>query len=302
MSKFNLIRKEDGYSIYDNPDKELVEKIKNFPKPNVINHWELGICKIKEKVDDTKVLLVNKNGDLKSMTNEKYAEALHDWHLHEINRVYLVSDTFNKYFAPYHLQNITILKMISKFPIRGLIGIESDSSIKSFYDGVDVIFNEERYSFYISKYNDHFKEIVYEYIEVNYSNHYGMGHMYFTEDGLIKNRDYNMDFNRILNRENIDYNSKEECIEQFLKFFNQFENLKYYKNTWYSLRYCLKYEETRDGFKIVLIPTSGITTYKKRGYKEKIPKTAESVDTEHLVNAMKIFIENLFYKKDETNE
>ena len=94
-----LLRQEEGYSIYENPDKELVEKIKNHPTPTKFEgHWKLnnGVWSLKEVLDNGKYLMISEEGDMTTIDKEDYDELVIDTKLESINATFLVSGYMNR--------------------------------------------------------------------------------------------------------------------------------------------------------------------------------------------------------------
>lgn len=72
----NLLRNVDGYSYYENPDKELVQKILNYPKPETISDWFTFKNSLEWKIIDTKQngkhVMESTEGDLMTISFEDY--------------------------------------------------------------------------------------------------------------------------------------------------------------------------------------------------------------------------------------
>lgn len=203
-----LLRQEDGYSYYENPDKELVVKIQEFPKPIILtdwftfnNHLEWKLIEVKE---NGKYLMESSEGDLKTLSLEDYNDLVNQIHLININSTFLVSDTFNKFIAPHKYSSSIITAMTDKYLVNPYRN-------ETFYCGVNSIFVGEEWGANVwdTKYYNGTKRM-----SVNFTlrSSNGNGHMYFTENGEIANRDYNQDFN--LTKEFI---SKEESVQEFLE-------------------------------------------------------------------------------------
>jgi hypothetical protein len=203
--RLKLLRKDDGYSFYENPDAELVEKIKNHPKPTSISNVGIfrneDVWTYKETLKNGKVLIESVDGDIQTITKEEYDDYMLDAHLENINRTYLISDTFNKYFAPYTIGNMTVLSMTDEYLVNPF-------RTESFYSGVNGVFNTEGWSSYGSL-NGSWN--CYADIEITSPN--GSGHIYFNADGEIVNRDYNLDFNVEPETES---QTKEETVDYFI--------------------------------------------------------------------------------------
>jgi hypothetical protein len=270
--KLKLLRKiNDGkYSVYENPDKELAEKIKNYPKPVEFRCLKLGFdpdipkVRIKEYVTPTKVLVVNDDLDMVTISLDDLERYVYTEHMETINTVFKVSDTFNKYFAPYEINNGIIVKMNDEFMKGYELG---DMKIKhSFYTGVNGIFNTKRFEF----------EEKDNWIFFKVENWDEMGHMYFNENGEIVNRDYNRNFN-----EKQIQKTKKECIEIIVNKFRDCGNFEYHDNVWYNPEYCIKLSQTENSIHVEKIPLGKKGYYYDEDYpkyKLKKQKSAVPVD------------------------
>lgn len=206
--EMKLLRNVDGYSYYENPDTELVAKILAFPSPKILKDrflfkndldWQL-----KEITPKSKYLMESNEGDLMTITSEDYYSLISEIHLKNINEAFLISDTFNKYFAPFKNGSSIITAMTDEhlqLPMRK----------ESFYCGVNHIFVNENWSTYAydTRYLNGTKVMK---IDFTLGSNNGNGHMYFTAQGEITNRDYNQNFN-----DPKPFVSKIDSINQFIK-------------------------------------------------------------------------------------
>ena len=211
--KLKLLRKTDEdkdsrtYSYYENPDKELVEKIKNHPKPTKISN--VGIFKndieweFKKVLDNVKYLIESTDGDVQTISKEQFDDYVKNEHLENINKTYLVSETFNKYFIPFQNGYSQILEVTDKH----LYG--------SFSDGVNSIFDSESWGI-----QDHTSNYINgtqtKEFSFKYSRGVGSGHLYFNENGEIVNRDYNENLNI-----QEPFVSKTEAVKQVIEFLSK---------------------------------------------------------------------------------
>lgn len=264
-----LLRQDDGYSYYENPDAELVEKIKNHPKPTQISNWELSndraLWSFKEVLKNGKILMESEGGDLKSIPKDTYDEISLEEHLESINRTFLVSETFNKYFAPIKRGTSIIYSMTDEhlvLPMR----------TESFYSGVNSVFNEEEWGI-----ND------YKGLEYKQSFNNGNGHMYFTENGEIANRDYNHNFNITP-----PYVSKEATIAEFcLKLVKKLpttlemaEGGSVYFTDRFAIRYNANHEWYETTLEVEFIPfVSGNNYYHSGESYRKVVKPKKNLIT-----------------------
>jgi len=301
MERLKLIRKEnnDGYSVYENPDKELVERIKAYPIPNEFNYYmfHTGKARLVEFNAKGKAIITNDDGDLATIDADDYHEYLREEHLRQINIEYRVCDTFNRYFSPYSLRN-SVISVRSDFG-RSLICHSEEEHANfdrvfeniNFYDGVNGIFDTEEFQFY-KDYHGNFQLIL--------TKRGSSGHMYFTKDGEIKNRDYNLDLNWYG-----ELTTKEAEVEKFLANFLQYSEFtfEYANNTWYTPEFCFKAFVTNDysrgGISVGKYFFNG-KVYKSESdssYKIKKPKREiMGVTGGHIIDRLKELIETFDYE------
>lgn len=294
MERLKLIRSEEGYSVYENPDKELVEQIKAFPQPMDFTHYMItGRARLLEFNANGKAVLTNDDGDLATIDADKYYECLRKEHMRQLNLKYKVSDTVNKYFTPVPLRNMSLVKMTSDFCMHRMFGGNLVEREVSFYDGVEGIFVTDQFLFYI----DHEGNIHLNLAEGGYRQ---MGHMYFTKDGEIKNRDYNLNLNwdgEITTRAG-------EC-EKFLAYFSEFKEFEYASNTWFTPEYCFKVFNGEENILVERLNFNGkiYTTGGRHATKARKPKkNLITVDGEHLINRLKEVIEKRNKDANKKNE
>lgn len=128
-----------------------------------------------------------------------------------INTEFLVSDVFNKYFAPFKNGTNIITAMTDKY-------LQLPMRKETFYCGVNSIFVNKEWSFF-----DHnptyYNGTKSHEVKFTMGSGNGNGHMYFTENGEIANRDYNQDFN-----DPIPFLSVEESVSQYLGIIDKLIN------------------------------------------------------------------------------
>lgn len=302
--EMKLLRNVDGYSFYDNPDIELVEKILAFPPPKTLNDlftfnnrldW-----KLKEVTPNQKYLMESTEGDLMTLDFEKYEKLLNRTHLKNINETFLVSDTFNKYFAPIKNDSSIILGMTDKYlnlPMRK----------ETFYCGVNSIFVSERWDVfhYSPKY---YNGTTSHELSFTLGSDNGNGHMYFTAQGEIANRDYNNDLNQKL-----PFISKEDAVQDYISKLRNLvkgkveKTSKYYFCNGYAIIIIERFDDSWDEKKLELsfIPEVLTDTYYiqgESGNKIKKPKKGVSeIDKEDFINTISELL-NKIIQENEKND
>lgn len=131
-----LLRTVDGYSYYENPDSDLVTKIKSEPKPTEFIDWFTFKNKLSwslTKKNKDKLIMETTEGDIMSIDQETYDDLVNKTHLSNINTKFLVMDTFNEYFAPFKDGSSIITAVTDKFLINPF-------RTETFYSGVNGIF------------------------------------------------------------------------------------------------------------------------------------------------------------------
>tara|TARA_R110000782_G_scaffold54693_2_gene115741 strand:+ start:4679 stop:5563 length:885 start_codon:yes stop_codon:yes gene_type:complete len=228
-----LIKNEGGYSFYENPDKDLVEKIKNYPKPIYLVDWFTFNNNLGWKMTGTNIagkpIMESTEGDMMTISLSDYNDLVFENHLRAINNEFLISDTFNKHIAPLKNGTSIITGMTDKY-LQNLVRKET------FYCGVNSIFISEEWGTNVwdTNYYNGTKTM-----SVNFSigSGNGNGHMYFNENGEIVNRDYNRDLNISL-----PFISKEDSIKEFIVELTKKlpETIEKCGNTYYMLGYGIK--------------------------------------------------------------
>ncbi len=299
-NKLKLLRIEgegEEYSYYENPDAELVKQIKAVPIPTEFDYLRFEKkCSLRDIIGD-KYLIGNADNDMMTISKEQYDEAIHRQHLEDINHKFLVSDTFNQYYAPYELQNdILVLSIRDDFAMNRGFGVGREVS---FYTGVDLIFDIEETYFGVSEEKRNYWDD--EKIEGNVRLHIRRssrcGHMYFNENGEIVNRNYNLNFNPKTGCYVRQFMGKSLCIENFLDYFKKFDGFEYAKGVWYTPEFAFKPIVVKDDEEIIveklLFDGKVYKGFNRWNSKVKKPKKVEIVTTEHLINKLKELVQKL---------
>jgi hypothetical protein len=194
-----LLKQENGYSVYENPDAEIKQSIQNIEDPTELTeYWDVNFREdkwfFKELRPNGSVLLESDNGNLNTITKEEYDKEFQDAKLQKINKTFSVGDLVTKHFMPMYIGQKIYHKMFNQ-PLKMGFGRQ-----ESFYDGVNSIFMVESYYAHDGHYNTRF--------ESSFGN--GNGHMYFNLEGDITNRDYNQDLN-----DDSEFIPKEQIIQKF---------------------------------------------------------------------------------------
>jgi hypothetical protein len=177
----------DTYSVYENPDKEMVEKIKSLDVDLKISNGGFGIdnmiWKYHAKQDNGKITLISDDGDFSSITKKSYEEKKKVALLRYINDNFNLGDVFNKYVLPINVDNSTIYGHNPHY---------LDYGDFSSYNGVNPQFISE--SFETTVYIPTYQSTGYIKFE-NYIG-YPITAIHLQADGSIINRDYNINFNK----------------------------------------------------------------------------------------------------------
>lgn len=198
--KLQLLRQEEGYSIYENPDANIKAAIQNIEDPTELTEFWIPEFRddkwsFKETLENGSILLQSDNGNLTTISKEEYDKEFKEAKLQKINRAYSVGDLMNQYFMPMYIGQKIYHKMFSQ-PLR--MGFRQET----FYDGVNPIFMVEEYHTWDYGYKTSF--------EASFGN--GNGCMYFNLQGEIENRDYNQNLN-----DESEFVPKDKVIEEFIQ-------------------------------------------------------------------------------------
>lgn len=201
----------DGYSIYENKDKDLVEKIKAIPFDGSFVLWnKQGVFKVEKELNDKQIMCVNEEGEYEIIDKEKLEELQKDGHLLKINKTFPVHKYFIDHFGQVEMGMNKILEVTDKF----------DKHQTKEYSGV----HYKVHSWRSWNLNDSYH---YDESKDGYKN----GFIFFNEDGNYKIRNYNLKL--------IDVDcpiiSREQNINTFLSYFDKYKVLEYIEgsNYWF---------------------------------------------------------------------
>lgn len=216
--KLKLVKKDDGYSFYENPDKEIVEGIKSMTRPSTFTYWNnVGECNVVKELPNGNLMCEDSSGDVFTITKEQFNILIEEEHLSNINQKYSVFDLMNKYFMPIRCSYRSIIGYDTKF----LMG-----DFKTNPTGVQSTLKTESWSQYDC---NQYIQVEYEYDGLRSSS------IYFDKDGLIANRDYNMDYNKVCDK---DFQTKEQLIEKIISKFKKYETIIKQGNCWFTDDFC----------------------------------------------------------------
>ena len=272
--ELQLIREEDGYSIYENPNKEMVEQIKNLPKPTTFRHYRHGSgCVLESTLENGNLVCKATDGDIFTLYQEEYDEYTTDAHLDNINRIFNVGELFQEHFLPIYNGGEILYEMSLRWSHNPYRDVQETWST-----GVNPIFFEEQYSFW-----DGQREIQFEY-----HNGASNGHCYLDADGNIKNRNYNRNFNELR-----PYETKEEVVNNFLDLFNTNGWVKRQGDVFFTEKMAYKTYNDEDGFRaleVYKLPLVREGVYYQPGasaYGAKMNKSAQDSSLEELREFMR---------------
>jgi len=295
MVKFNKIgtSEEGNYSVYENPDKELVEKIKQvkidenldlyYDNHNGFFRGNKRHFLVTSKLSDTQILCQFQDGDKDCFTLKvDFLEELKIELLKQkINKLYPMSEyAFFKNLV-YKMHESEEYFESNKITLitDGMVGGDSQTLWITTYVGSNNINSTWRKG-----------------IEYKRDNGGHVFFSYFDFDGNYNVRDYNMNFNNVI-QENI--LTEDEIISKCLESLYELEKpteLEYYGSAWYTdeFKYWLT-DEDHDGVKIHITPKSSVDSklnvfYKDsntRSMKKPSKRNLVKVDFEHMANAFR---------------
>lgn len=312
MVIFNKIGTSEngGYSIFENPDKELVEKIKQvtldedvdlkYDGSNGIFRGKKRRFKVTSKLSDTQLMC-------------QYIEE-------DDNSCFIIDiDKFEELKVNLLKEKINTLYPISKYAFfNNLVYKKSDSN--EYFDAnkitliTDGIFKGDSQSqtIWITEYSgtDYTNSSWNRSIRYKRDNGGHIFFSYFDFDGNYNVRDYNMNFNNII-QENI--LTEEEIITKCLDALYNVEKpseLEYYGGKWYSenFMYILYDEEEREGIQIIIADKTSTdsksnvfyknTHYSGRSLKKPSKKNLVIVDFNHMAEAFRNRIHKTYEKTE----
>jgi hypothetical protein len=247
--QLKLLREKDGYSFYENPNADVVEKIKNYPTPTKINHYK-GVLEHVQTLENGKFLLKSEDGDLQTMCKEDFEDAIERTKLEQINEVFDVNKTFN-HFLPIHNGDEKVVKMSDKLLKESSFkGSQSATSVRFALQVKRLEFNN-RATRYVKGSISHRNEIKFDKSICSNCT-------YFTLDGEIANRNYNYNFNEIQEPHDVE-NEKNKFIKYVVE--QLYGNIEHINNEFYCSNYYFCINETRNTFSLNLIPKQSRAYY-----------------------------------------
>lgn len=301
MSKMKKIGEtKNEYSIYENPDKDMVEKIKSIDMGDitVTDVFPFGKqeFKLKEVTDRGKYLMEGVDGDYITIKKDEYERLIKEKKLFKINTEFDANEVMNKYMLPF-VHGRTVISECrdlyegrTKEEIAKLINMGTHGRWYTF-DGVHCYAYESESEYYGS--------IPVKEISFTHKPSGPNCTIYLDEDGNLRNRNYHINFDKPG-----EYVSVEEYVKLFIGLLENLEcdEFKYHKEKWFTDEYVWVYEnlsehEREDDairFRFIRVPKTNYTSYYIPGQshsKYKLPKSAKTVNKQHMVDfAHEIFI------------
>tara|TARA_R110000851_G_scaffold47424_2_gene115156 strand:- start:10387 stop:11274 length:888 start_codon:yes stop_codon:yes gene_type:complete len=214
-NKFTPISNDNGYSVYENTDSELVELIKQVPNDGTFVLWnQQGIFKVEKELNEDQIMCVNDHGEYEVIKKDELEKLQKEGHLLRINKTYPVTKYFIDHFGEVEMGSHKILEVTDKF----------DKHQTKEYSGVH--YRIHSWSFY--DYGGSNTKFTYEEGNLAYKNAF----IYFNEDGNYKIRDYNLN----LIDANVPILTREQNLANFLNAFNRYKVLEHVEGTksWFT--------------------------------------------------------------------
>jgi hypothetical protein len=298
MKRLGDAPNERGYSIWENKDKELVQKIKAImPKYDIkvgdsVNHWRSGECRVVSFINDKELLVFSDKHQWHEVYQLKDMSAdLSDSHLQEINDTYKVEDYFTDNFGTM---------------------FDGDKIVHSIVARIDNQYRKESYNevSVAGLFHERFDLSNYDGPKFESSTGRGAVSCYFNADGNYVVRDHNLDLSSFkpCNPDEV----RQSKIDEFLQFVSTHiggSQIKYdeSKGIWFTDRFAYKLfvnsENYEFGSSIVLeldaMPNQGASYYhngnSRDGYKP-IKKAADS-SREEVLNKIRGILESHYSKE-----
>lgn len=280
MKRIGDYKEKSGYSVFENTNKELVEKIKAIKSKSsinvgdVVNHWRSGECKVVSFVNEREALVYSEKHKWHEVHQiDNAQEQLKDEHLQLINDTFKVEDYFTENFGIISSRGEIIL---------GIKNVAPNHHRKESYDEVSVAALKKL------RMNTSF----YEGFKFECVDCYGSVNCFFDENGNYVNRDYNFDIEKYEVVEPMEYKQKQ--VDEFIKKVSEsitLDNLYHLEgtDTWFSDRFayilCIK-EENREIYKNFKLyvnakPKQGEgNTYYHRGCSSNSSKLSKACEKE----------------------
>lgn len=254
----SIIKKHDGYTTYKNGDAEMVKKIKEF-KPTSENFtWcQHSKSNIVNEINAKDLLCIDDDGNHFVIEKEDLDASIAGGLLQSINEKFSVADAIKSTFGTLY----------SSDGYRTLVVKDKSSAA---YDNIDKCMSSE-VGVKISTYRG---------FELSEDSEGEWGSLMFCHldiNGNITNRDYNVDLTQWLDNKP---KTRLDIVKELIKVIPDVE-YKYYGNKWYYGDNVIEYDpnataNNRSDGRMVL--QLSIEPNRK-----KMPKTAITVDREHLL-------------------
>jgi hypothetical protein len=216
---------KQGYSVWENTNKELVAKIKAIKQKlsikvgDTVNHWRSKECKVVSFINDKEALVYSEKHkwhEVHQLENEQ--EQLGDSHLQIINDTFKVEDYFAENFGIIANNREIVLGIENVMP--------PNPHRKESYDRVWVAGLK----------TSRIDTSTYQGFKFNYADCYGTVSCFFDENGNYVNRDHNLD---LQNYKVVDPKEhKQKQVDEFLQTLSDSLAKELYHikgtNTWFS--------------------------------------------------------------------
>lgn len=282
------IGEERGYSIYENPDKEMVEAIKSISTKDLVcteiaPFWGKELT-LSEVTDMGKYIMVNNDGDMVSISKEDYEEGIKESLLQRINENFDAATLVNNYMLPFFNGGYTLIR------VEDLLEGRSEKDKKK-------LKNMGTYSRWHSFRTLECRSYRYKQdyyggtTSFDYTLQYNVRGdsctIYLDSDGNLRNRDYHVNFEMELNRE---YMPVEDVIKKYITQFKDLDvtEFDYHNEKWFTDEYVIYFAE-KDGTTMLFkrIPHQNKNSYYISGEsynKINKPKSAKKVSKQHFID------------------
>lgn len=289
MKEIKILGKQHGYTIIENPDKDLVEKIKALSVDETDLTYDGTINGQKFTIDkklNKNQLLCKKNDSLEYflMLTSDLEKRKKDFLLRLINDTYPAVKYSYLIGLKYHFGE----------NYYGSINGHKTTQLSDgrSFDSFEI--EEWHYHNYDRSYSN-------ERIEFGYAKGKRSINMSFDFDGNILIYDNYFDFSK-MDQEN--FKTKEELFEESVNELKKFigtDEILHHGDKWYTdkFMYTINYNESYNRVSVVTAPhkltlSNGVVTYKGYGPTQSRPKSAVSVDPQTLIDAYKLKVEELW--------
>lgn len=220
----NILRKEDGYSVIENPDKELVEKIKAIKPSDTFDYSFYTGCEVTQNLGGGQFLVKDDEGEFITLKKEDIDSARTETLLTEINKTYLVWETLNTLPTLYTRDGFSRIEfngatkedianpqlMMRSHDSLRRVGYSKQGLKMDTYNGFSIMDNSDN-----------------QWSSIAFA--------YFDTDGNIRCRDYNIDIGEMAKNES---KITKELILQELTSYIKGEEFQMKGNKFYSDKWC----------------------------------------------------------------